>query len=83
MCNCQMHSDAEAKTGAAEGITFEVKDMTCGHCAGTIRKSIEAALPDSQVSIDLDGKRVTVTGDAAMIEAAIAKAGYTPQRAAH
>lgn len=83
MCDCQKHSDADAVTQHAEGVTFEVQDMTCGHCAGTIRKSIEAALPNSTVTIDLDGKRVTGTGDAAIIKAAIASAGYTPQRAAH
>ena len=83
MCNCQMHSDAEAKTGAAEGITFEVKDMTCGHCAGTIRKAFDQMMPGVGVGIDLDKREVTVAGDAAVAAETIRAAGYEPQPLVH
>ena len=34
-------------------LTFEVKDMTCGHCVGAITKAVEAADPGARVQIDL------------------------------
>ena len=42
MCSCQQHSDTAAKAASApEGaISFRVEDMTCGHCAGTIKTAI-------------------------------------------
>lgn len=83
MCNCGKHDGAEADVAAPEAVTFEVKDMTCGHCAGTIRKSLETALPGAAVAIDVAARRVSVAGDAAAAAAAITAAGYSPQRAAH
>ena len=41
-------------------ITFEVKDMTCGHCASTIAKALTAADKDAKVEIDLAARRVQV-----------------------
>lgn len=64
-------------------IAFEVKDMTCGHCVGTIRQAIQAADPQAQVSIDLARHQVTVEpaqAGADTLQAAIAEAGYTPVR---
>ena len=81
MCNCEAHTGAKTAAPTAESVTFQVDDMTCAHCAGTITKSLESALPGSAVTIDLPTKRVTVSGDAAKAEAAIATAGYTPLRA--
>lgn len=83
MCNCGKHDGAEAGVALAEAVTFEVKDMTCGHCAGRIRTSLETALPGAEVAIDVASRRVTVAGDAAAAAAAITAAGYTPQHAAH
>lgn len=62
-------------------ITFEVDDMTCGHCAGTITRALEAADPRARVTIDLARHRVTVEPSAAdptQLRDAIAQAGYTP-----
>ena len=67
---------------------FEIKDMTCGHCVGTITKAVVALDPGAQVQIDLATHRVEI--DASDIHAAqwadvISQAGYTPvavQRAA-
>lgn len=83
MCDCGKHDGATTDMGVLQGVTFEVKDMTCGHCAGTIRKSLETALPGAEVAIDVAARRVTVAGDAAVAAGAITAAGYTPQRAAH
>lgn len=62
-------------------ITFEVKDMTCGHCAGTITKAVAAVDQGAKVQIDLDSHRVRIepaTAGAQTLEEAIREAGYTP-----
>lgn len=62
-------------------ITFEVNDMTCGHCASTITKAVKAADKDAQVQIDLANHRVQIeprSADEAVLGAAIKEAGYTP-----
>ena len=63
-------------------ITFEVKDMTCGHCASTIAKALKAADKDAKVEIDLAARRVQVepaSADASDLAEAIKEAGYTPE----
>ncbi|WP_281977974.1 heavy-metal-associated domain-containing protein [Pseudorhizobium flavum] len=62
--------------------TFNVPDMTCGHCEKSVRSALDQALPGATVTVDLDTKRVTVEGDAARAEEAIRDAGYTPEKAA-
>jgi copper chaperone len=62
-------------------LTFEVKDMTCGHCVSTITKALKAADKDARVEIDLATHRVHVqpaTTRADEIADAIKEAGYTP-----
>ncbi len=66
-------------------VSFQVDDMTCGHCASTITKALKAADRDAKVNIDLARHLVTVEPAAAAPEAlraAIAEAGYTPVPAA-
>ncbi len=61
--------------------TFEVKDMTCGHCVSTITKAVRAVDPGAKVQIDLVTHRVTIDpteADAAALSEAIKEAGYTP-----
>jgi len=62
--------------------TFNVPDMTCGHCEKSVRSALGEALPGAAVTVDLDAKRVSVEGDAARAEEAIRDAGYTPEKAA-
>jgi len=62
-------------------ITFEIKDMTCGHCAGTISKALTSV--DSQARVTIDQARHLVMiessdADPQVLQAAIAEAGYTP-----
>ncbi|CAH1681094.1 Copper chaperone [Hyphomicrobiales bacterium] len=82
MCSCQQHSGTAAKaTGAPEGaISFRVEDMTCGHCAGTIKKAIEDQLPGTAVTADPASKLVSVVGaaDFSAVRSIVAGAGYTP-----
>lgn len=62
-------------------IAFEVNDMTCGHCAGTITQALKAADRDAKVHIDLATHRVQVepaAADAKELANAIRDAGYTP-----
>ena len=61
--------------------TFEVKDMTCGHCVSTITKAVKAVDQGAKVQIDLATHRVTIDpteADAAALSDAIRQAGYTP-----
>ena len=41
-------------------ITFEVNDMTCGHCVSNITKALKATDKDAKVAIDLASHRVQV-----------------------
>ena len=62
-------------------ISFEVNDMTCGHCASTITKAVKKADPQAQVQIDLAAHRVNVVAgnaDTQELSDAITEAGYTP-----
>lgn len=66
-------------------ISFEVKDMTCGHCVSTITKALKAADRDAKVQIDLDQHLVQIEPgdlDADELADAIKEAGYTPTPAA-
>ena len=61
--------------------TFEVNDMTCGHCVSAITRGINAVAPGVDIQIDLAAHRVTVGAsavDAAQLRLAIMEAGYTP-----
>ena len=82
MCSCQQHSGTDAKaTSAHDGaISFRVEDMTCGHCAGAIRKAIEGQIPGTAVTADPASKLVSVVGpaDFSAIRSIVAGAGYTP-----
>lgn len=62
-------------------LAFEVKDMTCGHCASTITQALKAADQGARVSIDLARHLVSIEpaqADAGELQAAIVEAGYTP-----
>jgi len=61
--------------------TFEVNDMTCGHCASTITKAVKVLDRAARVEIDLNAHRVQVesaAADARELAEAIKDAGYTP-----
>lgn len=61
-------------------LTFQVKDMTCGHCVATITKAVHAVDAGAQVETDLAMHEVRVESGmaGAVIAAAIRAAGYTP-----
>ncbi|WP_047462558.1 heavy-metal-associated domain-containing protein [Rhizobium rhizogenes] len=57
---------------------FDIQNMTCGHCASTVEKAINAADPEASASIDLGAKtaKVETKLDPVAINAAIENAGY-------
>ena len=62
-------------------IAFEVKDMTCGHCVGTVTQAVKSVDPTATVNIDLTRHRVEIEpvgADAQALGDAIREAGYTP-----
>ncbi|WP_301070448.1 heavy-metal-associated domain-containing protein [Pseudooceanicola sp.] len=61
---------------------FHLPDMSCAHCEKTLRAALDKALPGAAVEVDLAAHLLSVAGDAAIAEAAIRDAGYTPERQA-
>jgi copper chaperone len=60
-------------------ISYSVPGISCGHCRAAITSEIEKLGGVDGVDVDLDGKRVTVTGtglDDAAVRDAIDEAGY-------
>ena len=63
----------------SETTTYSVPGMHCGHCKAAVTQELEAVAGVESVDVDLDSKRVTVTGlklDDAALRAAIDEAGY-------
>lgn len=63
-------------------ITFDVQDMTCGHCAGVISRALAQTDRAARVQIDLPTRQVRIEPsadtDAEALGDAIREAGYTP-----
>jgi copper chaperone len=62
-------------------VTFEVNDMTCGHCIGAITQAVASVDPGATVQVDLASHRVQIepaASTAGVLSAAIKAAGYTP-----
>jgi copper chaperone len=62
-------------------VTFEVQDMTCGHCVSSITKAVRAMDPTAQVTADLATHRVqveSIESDRTSLGDVIREAGYTP-----
>lgn len=83
MCTCSNHAAAAATAAPISGSVFKVDDMTCAHCAGTIRNALREAMPGVQIDIDMEQQQVTVDGDADHAAAVIREAGYEPKLLVH
>jgi len=62
-------------------ISFQVNDMTCGHCVSAITKALKAADAAATVRFDLAAHRMDIEpgkADAAELSQAIKQAGYAP-----
>lgn len=58
--------------------TYEVPDISCGHCKDAIEDTVGGLDDVTRVSVDIDAKRVTVDGTASdqAVRDAIEDAGY-------
>ncbi|WP_262267477.1 heavy-metal-associated domain-containing protein [Microvirga yunnanensis] len=85
MCGCSTHQSQPTQTIERDpaALTLRVEDMTCGHCAGTIKTAIETGLPGTSVDADPASKLVSIRGstDLSSIKALVTEAGYTPTAA--
>lgn len=62
-------------------ISFEINDMTCGHCVSSVTRAVMALDAQARLQVDLERHRVDIepaAADAASLAAAIADAGFTP-----
>ena len=60
--------------------TINVSGMTCGHCVSAVTMELSLLPTVTEVDVDLESGRVTITSDAALEQAqlatAIDEAGY-------
>jgi copper chaperone len=62
-----------------EDVTYRVEGMTCAHCEQAVSSGLSSVEGVESVDIDLDTKRVTVTGEGlndTHLRRAISDAGY-------
>lgn len=61
-------------------IELNLPDMTCGHCASTVAKTVALVDPAAKVEVDLDSKRVKIQSaeDRQDFAEALTDAGYPP-----
>ncbi len=60
---------------------YKVLGMTCGGCASSVTKAIQAASPEAAVDVDLEANEINVEGpggviDDATIKQAVEGAGF-------
>ncbi len=63
----------------ADQLTYTVPGVSCGHCRAAITAEVGKVAGVASVDVDLDAKRVSVTGeelDDAAVRVAIDEAGY-------
>ena len=64
---------------STETLTYTVPGMSCGHCKAAITEEVQQVAGVAAIDVDLESKRVTVTGaglDDAAVRGAIDEAGY-------
>ncbi len=69
----------------SETKTFTVPGMHCGHCKASVTEELQAVVGVEHVDVNLDTKRVTVSGaglEEASLCAAIEAAGYEAEEVA-
>lgn len=61
-------------------IEFVLPDMTCGHCAAVVRRTVMAVDDAAALDIDLQAQRVRIDSEASVEELAqaLTAAGYPP-----
>lgn len=60
--------------------SYTVTGMTCGHCVSSVTEEVSALAGVTDVQVDLESGRLTVTAattvDAAQVKGAVEEAGY-------
>ena len=58
--------------------TFNVPDMSCGHCKVAIEKAISAADPNATIGFDMDARKIDVASQLSLddLTALLEKEGY-------
>ncbi len=61
-------------------LSFQIPNMTCGHCARAVTEAVQAADPAATVEVDLPTHQVQVQTTAAReaVVAQLKEAGYAP-----
>lgn len=61
-------------------IEFELQDMTCGHCAGMVNRTVKLVDSAAKVEVDVASKKVKIESseDRAAFVEALTEAGYPP-----
>lgn len=61
-------------------VEFKLPDMTCGHCAATVKRTVQALDAGAEVLVDLPTHvvRIDTQVDEATLRAALTDEGYTP-----
>ncbi len=61
-------------------IEFILPDVSCGHCAGVVQKTVKAMDANATVEVDIPTKkvRITSTADKDTLALALTAAGYAP-----
>lgn len=62
-------------------IAFQIRDLSCGHCASKINRALREADPEARLYFDVPALRVEIDpayADTAELSEAITLAGYTP-----
>jgi copper chaperone len=59
--------------------TYTVSGMTCGHCVTSVTEEVSEVAGVTDVQVDLESGRLTVTGEAdeTAVRAAVEEAGYS------
>jgi copper chaperone len=61
-------------------VEFKLPDMTCGHCAATVKRTVQALDAGAEVDVDLPTHtvRIDTSADEAALRAALTEEGYAP-----
>jgi copper chaperone len=61
-------------------IELNLPDMTCGHCASTVAKTVALVDPAAKIEVDLNSKLVKISSneDRQDFAEALTEAGYPP-----
>ena len=64
-------------------LKLNVPDMTCGHCASVVTKTVKSLDAGATLDVDLATQTVTVVSsvEAGKVKAALAEAGYPAEAA--